>query len=114
MCSSDQFFAQQTKSHPRTQRHDSYSAFISIPYVQGVSEPIERVLVQVGIGVALKAHCMLSAVFCKPMDRNVESEKSGLVYEIPCRDFDAVYIGETGRSLKSINKNILMQSKEWM
>ena len=30
----------------------------------------------------------------------MESEKSGLVYEIRCRDCDAVYIGETGRSLK--------------
>ena len=101
MCSSDQFLAQQTESHPRSQPPDSYSAFISIPYVQGVSEPIKRVLAQVGIGVALKPHCMLSSVFRKPKDRIVESEKSGLVYEIPCRDCDAVYIGETGRSLKT-------------
>ena len=101
MCSSDQFLAQQTESHPRSQPPDSYSAFISIPYVQGVSEPIKRVLAQVGIRVALKPHCMLSSVFRKPKDRIVESEKSGLVYEIPCRDCDAVYIGETGRSLKN-------------
>ena len=48
---------------------------------RGVSEPIKRVLAQVGIGVALKPHCMLSSVFRKPKDRIVESEKSGLVYE---------------------------------
>ena len=101
MCSSDQFLAQQTESHPRFQPPDSYSAVISIPYVQGVSEPIKRVLAQVGIGVALKPHCMLSSVFRKPKGRIVGSEKSGLVYEIPCRDCDAVYIGETGRSLKT-------------
>ena len=28
-------------------------------------------------------------------------KKSALVYEIPCRDCDTVYIGETGRSLKT-------------
>ena len=100
MSSSDQFLAQQTESHPRSQPPDTYSAFISIPYVLGVSEPIKRVLAQVVVGVALKPHCMLSSVFRKPKDRNVESEKSGLVYKIPCRDCDAVYIGETGRSLK--------------
>ena len=44
---------------------------------------------------------MLSSVFRKPKDRIVESEKSGLVYKIPCRDCDAAYIGETGRSLKT-------------
>ena len=98
MCSSDQFLAQQTESYPRSQPSDTYSAFISIPYVQGISEPIKRVLAQVGIGVALKPHCMLSTVFRKPKDRIVESEKSGLMYEIPGRDCDAVYIGETGRS----------------
>ena len=44
---------------------------------------------------------MLSSVFRKPKDHIVESEKSGLFYEIPCRDCDAVYIEEIGRSLKS-------------
>ena len=39
---------------------------------------------------------MLSSVFRKPKDRIVESEKSELVYEIPCRDCDAVYIRGLG------------------
>ena len=31
----------------------------------------------------------------------MESEKSGLVYQIPSRDCDVEYIRETGRSLKT-------------
>ena len=51
--------------------------------------------------MALKPHYMLSSAFRKPKNYIVESEKSGLVYEIPCRDCDAVFIGETGHSLKT-------------
>ena len=48
---------------------------------------------------------MLSSVFRKPnKDRFVESEKSGLGFEIQCRDCDAVCIGETGRSLKTTKR----------
>ena len=69
--------------------------------MQGVSEPIKRVLAQSSIAVALKPHCMLSSVFRKSKDRIVEYEKSGLVYEISCSDCDAIYIRDTGRSLKN-------------
>ena len=33
----------------------------------------------------------------------LDKEKSGLVYQISCRDCDAVYIDETGRSLETKN-----------
>ena len=69
--------------------------------MQGVSEPSRRVLAQVDTGVGLKPHCMLPSVFRKPQDHFVDSEKSGLVYAIPCRDCDAAYIGETGNSFKT-------------
>ena len=98
MCSSDQFLARLNLTLDLNRLTHTLLLF---QFHKGVSEPIKRVLAQVGIGVALKPHCMLSSVFRKPKDRIVESEKSGLVYEIPCRDCDAVYIGETGRSLKT-------------
>ena len=43
----------------------------------------------------------MPSVFRKAKDCIVESEKSGLVHEIPCLNCDAVYIGETGRSIKT-------------
>ena len=43
----------------------------------------------------------LSKVLCKPKDVPSENEISGLVCQIPCRDCDSVYIGETKRSLET-------------
>ena len=71
----------------------------SLPYVQGVTEPIKRVLQRIGVGVATKPIFPLSSKFPKLKDCVLDHEKSGLVYQISCCDCDAVYIGETGRSV---------------
>ena len=58
-------------------------------------------MTQVGIGVALKPHHTLSLLFRKPKDDiNFEQER-GLVYQISCRDCNAVYVGETRRSVRT-------------
>ena len=69
--------------------------------MQGVSKPISRILTQVGIGVASKPHHTLSSLFCKPKDVINFEQKRGLVYQISCRDCNAVYVGETGRSVRT-------------
>ena len=70
-------------------------------HVQGVSEHISRILTQVGIGVALKPDHSLSLLFRKPKDAINFEQKRGLVYQISCRDCNAVYVGETGRSVRT-------------
>ena len=47
----------------------------------------------------MKPVCVLSNIFCNPKDKVLNKEKSGFVYQISCRDCDAVYIGETGQGL---------------
>ena len=69
--------------------------------MQGVSEPISRILTQVGNGVALKPHHTLSSLFRKPKDAINFEQKRGLVYRISCRDCNPVYVGETGRSVRT-------------
>ena len=49
----------------------------------------------------MKPVCDLSNTFCKPKDKVLDKEKSGLVYQISSCDWDAVYIDETGRSLET-------------
>ena len=75
--------------------------FTSIPYVQGVSQSIIRILTQVGIGMALKPHHTLSSLFRKPKDAINFKQKRGLMYQISYRDCNAVYVGETGRSVRT-------------
>ena len=51
--------------------------------------------------VAIKPDFTLSSVFRKPKNPIDFEEKRGLVYQISCRDCDAIYIDETGRSVKT-------------
>ena len=80
-------------------RTEKLKRFTSIPYVQGVSEPISRILTHIRIGVALKPHHTLSSLFRKLKDAINFEQKRGLVYQISCRYCNAVYVGETGRSV---------------
>ena len=95
------FFSKTTQSR---QSSSNYTTFVFIPYVQRVSEPIQRVLAQVGIEVALKPYFTLSSVYRKPKDVICDEKKCSLVREVPCRDCDAVYVGESGRSLSTRKK----------
>ena len=88
------------QNHP-TGRTKKLKRFTSIPYVQGVSEPISRILTQVGSGVALKPHHTLSSLFRKPKDAINFEKKRGLVYQISYRDCNAVYVGKTVRSVRT-------------
>ena len=66
----------------------------------------------------MKPHFTLSSVFPKPKDVIQSEDKCGVVYEIPCNDCNFVYIGETGRSLKTrkkehanaVKSNVIKQS----
>ena len=51
--------------------------FTSIPYVQGVSEPISRIWTQVRIEVTLKPHHTLSLLFRKSKDLINFEQKRG-------------------------------------
>ena len=77
MCSNT-FFLNNTKHEIFKQLH--YRTFVSILYVQGVSEPIKRVLAQVGIEVALKPYLTMSFVFRKPKDVICDEKKCCHVY----------------------------------
>ena len=75
--------------------------FASIPYVQGTSERIGRILKEAGVKVAIKPVKTIGNILTSPKDPIAEHEKSLLVYKIPCADCEFVYGGQTKRDLKS-------------
>ena len=89
-----------TSRQPRSQ-NTRYNHFTSIPYIQGTSEKIRRVLNEAGVKVAIKPIHTIGRILPSPKDPLTLEEKSCLVYQVPCFDCDFVYIGQTKRDLKS-------------
>ncbi len=50
-----------------------------------------------GVAVAMKPHMTLRRLLVHPKDRNETRDISEVVYKIPCKNCESVYIGETGR-----------------
>ena len=79
------------------QDYSAVKGFAIVPYIQGIAEPIRRVLNNCGIKVALKPFQTLGHIFAKPKDRVPTDRKTHAVYSIPCGDCEKVYLSQTKR-----------------
>ena len=70
---------------------------VTIPYIRGVSESLQRVFRRHGVSSTFKPHRTLRQQLVHPKDKRPPHDTAGVVYEIPCKDCDKVYVGETGR-----------------
>ena len=61
-------------------------SFAIVPYIQGIAEPIMRILNNCDIKVALKPIQTLGHIFAKPKDGVPTDRKTHAVYSIPCGD----------------------------
>ena len=66
-----------------------------IPYVQGLSERLRRVLTPLQIRVFFKPFLTLRQMVSKPKDLVPDLQRSGVVYKIHCANCPKVYIGQT-------------------
>ena len=87
--------------HTSPDSQHSFSAFTTLPYIQGVSDKIQRVLNSVGVKVALKPLLTIGRFLPSLKDPILTSEKSCLIYKIPRNDCEFSYIGQTKRDLKT-------------
>ena len=68
------------------------TGFAVIPYIQGVMEPIKRILNSHNVKVAQKPFRTLGHIFAKPKDPATKEQRTDA---IPCNDCE--YIGQTKR-----------------
>ena len=74
---------------------------INLPYVEGTSEKLRRILRSHKIRSTFYTEMTLRKLLCKPKDRVATEDKNNIVYEIDCSNCEAVHFGESKRSLKS-------------
>ncbi len=75
----------------------SIKGYAVAPYIQGVTEPIKRILSNCNIKVALKPYLTLGHIFAKPKDPIPTNQKTHAVYSIPCNDCEKEYLGQSKR-----------------
>ena len=74
---------------------------INLRYVEGTSEKLRRILSFHKIRSTFYTEKALRKLLCKPKDRVATEDKNNIVYKIDCSNCQAVYFGESKRSLKS-------------
>ncbi len=93
---SDQEKRQQRK---REERSTTPTPTIGLPYIQGLSEELQRIYKDHGVNVYHKPVNTLRSLLVKPKDKTHKKDKCGVVYNVPCASCEDFYIGETSRSL---------------
>ena len=68
-----------------------------IPYVQGVSDRVKRVLKQNNVKAVFKPITTLAFIFKKPKDLPPMDRVTGVVYKVECKDCTFSYVGESKR-----------------
>ena len=74
---------------------------IYLPYFEGTSEKLQHILRYHKIRLTFYTEMTLHTLVCKPKDQVATQDKNNSVYEIDCSNCQAVYFGESKRSLKS-------------
>ena len=73
---------------------------LRLPYVRRLSEKLEKVCAPLGIKAVFKPSNTLRQSLVHVKKRLPEEKKRSVVYQVPCKGCDQVYIGETKRNLK--------------
>ena len=91
----------QEKKKKKEEQEKQFKGQVVIPYVEGITERVDRVMKKYGVATAMRPNSTLRRFLVHPKDKCEMAEQGELVYQIPCQNCDSSYIGETGRLFKS-------------
>ena len=90
------------KARPQTDQtgpSKKNTTFCTLPFVDGLSQKLQRVFKSYGVATSFRPHTTLRKLFVAPKDPVPIDKRSGCVYELSCQQCSATYIGQTGRQL---------------
>ena len=86
------------KTSKKKQERDSANRrLVVLPYVEGTSERIARVMRKHQVPVVMKPVKTLKSLLVHPKDKQEKEEITDCVYKIPCASGEKCYIRQTGR-----------------
>ena len=86
------------------------SSYAVLPYINGSTEPLKRLLKRHDIRTTTKPLRTFEQHFPSPKDRPLPEKQTNVVYKINCADCTWSYIGETGEPSKREKRNMKIMS----
>ena len=80
------------------------SSYAVLPYINGLTEPLKRLVKRHDIRTTTKTLRTLEQDFPSPKDKPIPEKQTNVVYKINCADCFWSYIGETGRAFETRKK----------
>ncbi|XP_052806817.1 uncharacterized protein LOC128236035 [Mya arenaria] len=80
-----------------TEDRDKEEEHVKQALGQWLSEAVSRVFNKHRVATAMRPHQTLRNILVHPKDKQETTEKAEVIYKIPCKNCDKVYVGESGR-----------------
>ena len=98
---------QKEMNNPQTSR----PPLVGLPYIQGLSEELQRIFKSHGVNSFLKPTNTLRQILVKPKDPTPKEQKCGVVYNVDCGECKDSYVGETARKMKTNIANLTLSRR---
>ena len=89
------------KTKAKTTTDQRSRAYVTLPYIKGTTERVQRILRAHNISSTVKPHTNLRNMLVHTKDKLDIKDKVDVVYEIPCESCTKTYVGETCRKFET-------------